>query len=287
MCMRDMCGTDSCMLRLLMLLSVVICFAPACCGPEIPTHRSAPHVLMRFERFREAAQFSLPSTQSWWFTMPESDTSLGDGARRVLLCGSDFRPPEGGERLSTYSAVCVWDFEDGLLPSGADLDRLSIPRSLGVAPGLGMSLLEAAGCQEVVGRRVIVENRFVVAASSEIVLGQALARRGDLGSLEGSVLERLPETSCEIVMHRDRAHREFGIACAPGSRSVLVFDSAAQAGKMAVWCEPMALDSGVVEGSVLANGWHEYRMPEDAVTQEVIEYLWVRMLTTWGAYALL
>lgn len=273
--------------RLLILAGMQACLASSCCGPGRESQVVESRRLSPFDCFLEAARFSLPNTESWWFVLPADEGSAGEGARRVLFCGSDFSESEIGSTANNCIAVCVWDYEGRTVPSGSELERLAVPHSIGASSWLGVSLLGAAGALEAMGRRVVVDNRFVVASNSEHALSQALERRGRLLSLEGSALSRLPEASREVVLRKgklleDGTQREIGMACVPESRSLIVFGSINGSLAEDIPHEPIFIDSVAIHGRVLPAGWIECRCPETTAGKGVAELLALHMLLMWG-----
>lgn len=290
MCARDDRLTLSSAFRPLILAGLAACWVSACCAPRPESKVLEVEALLPFEQFREAARFSLPATESWWFVMWPDETAVGDGPIRVLLCGSDFREPDAGFHYNTYTAVCILDYEGRTLPRGAVIDRLTIPHSIGAASWFGMSLFEAAGNHEVFAHRGVVDNRFVVAANSKEALSQALKGRGKLMPLDGSALSRLPHSSPEVVFRSVRmgaTQREVGMACLPKSRSVLLFSSDYRIGSGKVQWEPISLESGSSDGQMLPGGWIEYLFPKEGSEEGDAVTLGFYMLLAWGAYVVI
>lgn len=263
------------------LMLAVSCLATACSGTEADKRPPGRVGMARFESFGEAARFSLPNTESWWFVLPTDESDRIDGARRILLCGSDFTWSKGA-RGNTFNMVCIWDYEGSTPPDAWSVDGASIPRTVGAASWLGKSLLEASGMHEKAKYRKVVDGRFVVGASSEIVLQKALERGGVGWFLGSAAISDSPEGAQEVVLRRPISGKETCIAHYPSRRSVAYLSAFSQEGSKANGPDPLFVVGQWVEGSPMRNGWIEYMMPEHAKAEELVSELRLMTMVSWG-----
>lgn len=265
------------------LIALAALHVAACCGPRESTTAVQKARVDRFEPFRDAARFSLASTQSWWLLTSQDDLGQTGGARRILCCGANFKTPEGDSRVGQFEVVCIWDYENRSPPVESQLEQLSVPSSLGAAPWLGQSLLGAIGLLRHIKFWKVIDNRFVVGADSEATLSLAIERRGHASFLGSAVLPEIPDGARELVLNEADPAGAWVAAYLPADRVLLIGEPDRLSHSMATRLVPIAVgNEEFAEGRVLPSGWFEYQIPDAANPEYVSLKIGLEMLSCWG-----
>lgn len=178
--------------------ALTVALATASCATP-PTQLSTTNAWL--ERFADAIKFLPAGMQSHWFSDYRGWPS-GDGKSTIqhlaLSCGRDFQPPTllGA---GPYEGVDVEDYGSRGVPAER-LANLGEPRPSIAGASVWVQLPKARQAGYAHAWIAIVAERFVVSASSETLLREALAQGGTLrfGSLEP--LPEIAPTTVNLVV---------------------------------------------------------------------------------------
>ena len=263
------------MAYLIMTLPVVL-MLEACRGPGSNAGAPVGDLRRPHEQFLEAARFSPASAESWWLATPDHSSRVGQGARRLLICGFDFRRPSGDSRTGDFTAICVWDYEGLPLPHSPDL------ATLGGQEIADSDLDSAEYCFEILRPsdrfrfRRIVEDRFVVGATSQEALSIALEQRGDGKFLACEAMLSAPEHASEIVLHQRQGNADMCCALADGQYRLMWWDLDKKKGGT------LCISSEFIEAEAIGRGWFEVKIPRSIDALEVMGAVSLMLAGTWG-----
>lgn len=199
-----------------------------------------------------------------------------------MYCGSDFVPPKEGSRERTFTAVCIWDYDGRKPPAESEIDTRKASLSLGAGGWLERSVLGSLRPSNLRFWKVIDE-RFVVGATSEEVLALAVERQGRASFLDYPAIADLPGEASEVVCNEARKSGCLLAAYLPTTHVYLLSDPDWDSTDTSM--EPVPFHVGarkLATGRWLPNGWLEYRIPAGADENPLRIYIGLDMLNRWG-----